>query len=280
MAPVQLAAPLATTLKDHQSPNLKTALRLLEASYFILCGTDNFTWTPLPDESLSALGWSQCNKSKFIDTFQNVIWKWTKNAEYIITEVVENESDVILYVNLGHQSVSLAGKSLASSHVFRLRFDADGKIVEEKDFLDSNYVHEFWLSGPGAKSAGPAEGNPRSKLEDASLRAMDCNDSGLSIFRDVQSRDMGRRGKNTSTWDGAELSQVETWGVLRPALGHPQSQIESIKALMNCSGVKLTTGLCRGPMQIHADKVVCIYQTWLGRRPEMRWPLYGQTQQA
>ncbi|KAF8316476.1 uncharacterized protein EI90DRAFT_3134392 [Cantharellus anzutake] len=169
MAPVQLAAPLATTLKDHQSPNLKTALRLLEArtsySYETLkvtldeCCTDNFTWTPLPDESLSALGWSQCNKSKFIDTFQNVIWKWTKNAEYIITEVVENESDVILYVNLGHRSVSLAGKSLASSHVFRLRFDADGKIVEEKDFLDSNYVHKFWLSGPGAKSAGPAEGN-------------------------------------------------------------------------------------------------------------------------
>ncbi|KAF8335721.1 uncharacterized protein EI90DRAFT_249596 [Cantharellus anzutake] len=81
-----LAAPLAATLKD-QSPNLKTALRLLDAytSYsdetlkttFDETVTDDFALVALP-ESLSVFGWTQLNKLEFSLAIQSLGWKGIK----------------------------------------------------------------------------------------------------------------------------------------------------------------------------------------------------------
>ncbi|KAF8335723.1 uncharacterized protein EI90DRAFT_3046917 [Cantharellus anzutake] len=153
---IPLAAPLAATLKD-QSPNLKTALRLLDAytSYsdetlkttFDEITTDDFALVALP-ESLSVFGWTQLNKLEFSLAIQNLGWKGIKGLQFIVTEVVETESDVILWVNIPPQSVTLAGESLNSHHVFRNRFNADGKVVEARYFLDTKIIHDFFWSGP------------------------------------------------------------------------------------------------------------------------------------
>ncbi|KAF8340430.1 uncharacterized protein EI90DRAFT_3150809 [Cantharellus anzutake] len=149
MPPIQIAAPLAAAF-NNQSPNLKTALRLTEAFFsytpeslratFDKDVADDFTWIPLP-QSLKALGWNPLSKEESIKAIP-FFFERIKDLEITITDLVENENTVVFYFSVG-----------SSESVVKLRFDANGKVVEEKDFIDTKWAHETWSSAQEAATA-------------------------------------------------------------------------------------------------------------------------------
>ncbi|KAF8316013.1 uncharacterized protein EI90DRAFT_3048708 [Cantharellus anzutake] len=156
MATTQLAEHL-TAARKAPSPNVKTALRLCDAwiSYsdetlktaMDECVADSFVWNALP-ESLSTPGWNQLNKAAFIEAFRTAWWAAIKGMQLIVTDLVESENNVILYTKFGPGVVSVEGKPVATSHVHGFRFNADGKVVEQNDFLDTKWMTDFWGSEP------------------------------------------------------------------------------------------------------------------------------------
>ncbi|KAF8334862.1 uncharacterized protein EI90DRAFT_3014723 [Cantharellus anzutake] len=156
MPATQLTKHLAAALKE-PSPNLKTALRLCDAwtsySYDTMkaiideCVVDDYVWNALP-ESIILPGWNQMKKSEFIEAFGTAWWPAMKGMQMIVLNMVENENNVILYTKLGPSAVSAEGNPIATSYVHRFRSNASGKVVEQRDFLDTKFIHDFWWSEP------------------------------------------------------------------------------------------------------------------------------------
>ncbi|KAF8325616.1 uncharacterized protein EI90DRAFT_3072244 [Cantharellus anzutake] len=139
------------------------------------CVVNDYVWNALP-ESIILPGWNQMKKSEFIEAFGTAWWPAMKGMQVCspIMHVmsahretsrlddrlkrVGNENNVILYTKLGPSAVSAEGNPIATSYVHRFRFNASGKVVEQRDFLDTKFIHDFWWSEPQRSIV--AEGSP------------------------------------------------------------------------------------------------------------------------